>query len=185
MLAPVFGIALSPRRAGRVEDIGQCAKERGGQAIKGGEQSVEDYFPAVGAKAGAADKAKPSNLAEVADTKRKRTNAKAGAADKQEAKSGHADQAASAGDAAAEAEYEAGDGSEGETKEDQGDDTVTQDDGGEDADPELVEKAYGRGLRARARGMREGSIPPDGKNFPALCDAWLRGWQAGASGDDA
>lgn len=158
------------------------------RAIKDGEQTVEDYFPAAGAKPGAAEKARPGTLAEVADTKRKRTNAKPGAADKQEAQKDQEDQAAAARDGQAEAGAEAGAGSQGQDAGDQGADDGTQDGGeaeAEPADPELVEKAYGRGMRARQRGMREDSIPPDVKNVPALSDAWLRGWQAGTAGDDA
>ena len=103
------------------------------------------------------------------------------AAQQQEAQKDQEDQAAAAGDGQAEAAAEDAAG-------DQGADDETHDGGeaeAEPADPELVEKAYGRGMRARQRGMREDSIPPDVKNVPALSDAWLRGWQAGTAGDDA
>lgn len=159
------------------------------RAIKDGEQGVEDFFPAAGAKAGAGAKEKPGSLADVAEGAKKRTAAKAGAGAKAEPSPAQADRTEAA-DTAEEGDPR---GNESEPNADaagEGADTAsqateqTEQTEADSPDPEMVEKAYGRGLRARARGMREDSIPPDVKHIGYLADAWARGWADGA-GEEA
>lgn len=184
------------------------------KAIKEGEQKVEDYFPALGAKPGATQ-GKPSTLSEIAEEKRRKSSGKA-----KQAETKAADKASPEGKAGkepAKTQEDAADGPGPDNRSEvdmqvQGDGDPDDDDSQADeaekvqagysepdgagsegatdegqaqADTELVEKAYGRGMRARQRGMREDSIPPDVKHIPALSDAWLRGWNEGGNEDDA
>lgn len=167
------------------------------KAIKDGEQKVEDYFPALGSKPAASAQGKPSTLSEIAEDKRRKSSGKGKQTeakvtdkaarkedDQKEADADRADDAATGEQEEAEREEpteEAGDdGADSAASEE-----ASKEEPAAEADTELVEKAYGRGIRARQRGMREDSIPPDVKHIPALSEAWLRGWNAGALNDDA
>lgn len=163
------------------------------KAIKAGEQTVEDYFPAKTKAAEGVEAAKgtAAKLAQIAEgkTKEEQKEADQAAAEANREDDRTQDQ----GDAAERAAETADETSDAADGADSGQDEASPESTKSDAeasdpavaDAELVEKAYGRGARARARGQREDALPPDVKHVKHLADAWLRGWNDAGKDESA
>lgn len=151
------------------------------KAIKAEEQTVEDYFPAKAKAADGVDAAKGTagKLAQIAEGgsgkgKKKAEAGKAAGTDTKAEKAEAADPSPAA-DADAKPEAEADTGAAAPASD------ATEEPAG--ASEEDIEKAYGRGTRARARGQREDAMPPDVVRDEALKASWLRGWNDAATDD--
>lgn len=199
------------------------------KAIKAGEQTVEDYFPAKTKAAEGVEAAKgtAAKLNQIAEGKGKDAQKKADhdaaeanreddraqdqgidatksgkskdkadrqraaeqrhADDRAEAQRQHEDDVAERAAEAADETSDAADGADSGQDEASAESTKSDAEASDPAvaDAELVEKAYGRGSRARARGQREDALPPDVKHVKHLADAWLRGWNDAGKDESA
>ncbi|WP_336801754.1 hypothetical protein [Kaistia sp. MMO-174] len=147
------------------------------KAIKGGEQKVEDYFPAKveGDKAVEAAKGTAAKLGKIAEGA-----ASANRDDSAEHKKPAAGSGRTTTHNAAEAEQ--AQISSGEDRRSP-DDGPTDDEGAAGAEPRTftdaeIEGAFQRGEEAKAKGMSRKALPPEWKaeGFEPLADAWVRGF---------
>ena len=159
------------------------------KAIKGGEQKVEDYFPArsngddaVNAAKGTAAKLgalaqegekRPAETSKKSEPKKVKADdakdrAQQGDEEKNTGEGTEAGDAGASGDATAGGDVESNDGHPADQQA-TGDAQVT------DAD---LEAAFNRGVEAKKKGMARKAIPPEWRQegFEALADAWVRGW---------
>ena len=166
------------------------------EAIKSGEQKVEDYFPAHSDQAKATDAAKgtAAKLNKIADTGKgnagketsKKGNADNGESGKTQSK-GEGEKAAGTGEenktgSESSASGEGADADEGGDNGGDGESGDGNDDAGNSEEPTFTETdiaaAYQRGVTAKKNGMARKALPPEwrAEGFEPLADAWVSGW---------
>lgn len=166
------------------------------EAIKSGEQKVEDYFPAHSDQAKATDAAKgtAAKLNKIADTGKgtagketaKKGNADNGESGKNQSK-GEGEKAAGAGEenqtgSESSSAGEGGNADEGRDNGGDGESGDGNDDANSGEEPNFTETdiaaAYQRGVTAKKNGMARKALPPEwrAEGFEPLADAWVSGW---------
>lgn len=150
------------------------------KAIRDGEQTVEDYFPAQ-SKGGPSAKGTSAKLAEIAGKGDKSEGDKPKADSKAKA-SAKSDDKAAGGKTADKGKAAKQDEEGDDVKTDAGGD---QDDDGDEAPvtDEQVADAHKRGQQARKRGMPQRACPDDCRANQRLFDAWNEGWEEAGDGE--